>query len=108
MELHAVQTARGGGHSCYGTGGCRSNVRKSRWQFGHQIAMTHPDLLPLGKPGEQRRSCPTVQLERRQSEFAPVALLNDSAQQMRHELLPVTDAQHRLIVAKNRGVNGGA
>ena len=28
------------------------DVRKSRWQFGHQIAMAHPDLLTLGKPAE--------------------------------------------------------
>ena len=59
--------------------------------------MAHPDLLRAGETGEHRvgRSSSS---QRGQAVLALVALRTLAAQQVRHELLAVADAEHRLPV----------
>ena len=69
--------------------------------------MAHPDLLCAGEPGEHGVGC-LVELKRRQAVFALDALADLSAEQVRHQLLPVADAEHRDAQREDGGVHGGA
>ena len=71
-----------------------------------RVAMAHPDLLRAGEPGEQRVGG-VVQFQRGEAVLALLALAHFAAQQVRHELLPVADAEHRLAAAKDRRVHRG-
>jgi hypothetical protein len=71
-------------------------------------AMAHVSVRPgAEKPGEQRVGG-LVELQRGQAILAFLALANLAAEQVRHELLSVTDSQHGLAVGKDAGVHRGA
>ena len=68
--------------------------------------MAHPNLLATAESGELRIAG-RVKFERGEAEFAFHALGDDAAQQMRHELLAVADAEDRLAAAENGRVDRG-
>ncbi len=59
------------------------------------------------EPGEQRVGG-LVELQGGEAILAFLALANLAAEQVRHELLPVTDSQHGLAAGKDGGVHRGA
>ncbi len=69
--------------------------------------MAHPDLAGRGAAGEQVAG-DTEEVQLREPVFALVAFAHAAAQQMRHQLLAVADAEHGMAVAQNGRVNGRA
>ena len=69
--------------------------------------MAHPDLLAAPESGEQRVGG-LVELQGGEAILAFLAPANLAAEQVRHELLPITDSQYGLAVGKDGGVYGGA
>ena len=94
MELHGVEQAVRGGHGRHGAGrGAGEDVEAGR-RRGHQIAMAHPDLLAARDAAEEnivRRG----EIELGETVLAAIALLDLSAEEMRHQLLAVADAEDR-------------
>jgi hypothetical protein len=68
--------------------------------------VAHPDLLAAAEPGEQRVGG-LVELQGGEAILAFLALANLAAEQVRHELLPITDSQYGLAVAKMAGSTVG-
>ena len=107
MKLDSVELAVG-----RGDGGDRAGVGAAEHgealgDAADHVAMAHPDLLRAGEPGEQRIGA-VVEFEGGEAVLALVALADLAAQQVRHELLAVADAEHRLAAVENRRIDGGA
>jgi len=82
-------------------------VPKSPRENAYHIAVAHPDLLPAPEPGEQRVGG-FVELQRGQAILAFLALTNLAAEQVRHELLSVTDSHYGLSLGEDAGIHRGA
>src|SRR5581483_6875344 len=106
MKLHAVEAAHRLPDSGNGTGFGPRQHGESRGHGRDEVAMAHPDLLRPREPAKSRR-VNAVQFERRQAVFPLLALLHGSAEQVRHELLPVADSEHRPAAAKDRRIYRG-
>ena len=68
--------------------------------------MAHPDLLLAGQAAEQRIAG-LIELEHRETVLAALVLAHLPAEEVRHELLAVADAEHRLAVAENVRIDRG-
>ena len=106
MELDAVEARAGRGDGGDGAGGGAAGDGKPGGAGGDHVAMAHPDLLAAGEAGEQRVGR-TSEIERGQAVFAAVALAHLAAQQVRHQLLAVADAEHGDAEAKIAGSTVG-
>ncbi len=107
MELHTVELALRGGNGSHRACVGAADNREAGWRLRHHVAMAHPDLLPTGQAGEQR-VVSFVEFERGQAILAFFAARDRSSQQVRHQLLPVADAQHSLAGGENRRIASGA
>ena len=107
VKLQAVEFPLGGRNGRHGArlgpAGCRKALREN----AYHIAVAHPDLLAAPEPGEQRIGG-FVELQHGQAVLALLALANLAAEQVRHELLSVTDPQYGLSLGKDAGVYRGA
>ena len=73
-----------------------ANHAKAFWQFGHAVAVAHPDrifLALLPHALEQRRVLGDVDFGA--AEFAVMPALDLAAELLRHCLFAVADAEHR-------------
>ena len=107
MELHAVEPPRrifDGRRVAGGRGGQNAEPGGRR---SHHIAMRHPDLLVIADALQQLRIA-VRQIENGQAELAFIALAHRSAEQLRDQLLPVADAEHRNAGRQNGTFHGRA
>src|SRR5215472_5532833 len=69
--------------------------------------MAHPDATAAAEPGEHRVGG-IVEIEQRHAIFALIAFVDAPAEQVGHELLPVTNPQHGLAAGEERRIYRGA
>ena len=107
MKLHAVELALAAAAMA---ATAQVSVRPATAKPAGGAATTSRWLIQIccrpGEAGEQRVGG-VVQFERGQAVFALFAAAHLAAQQVRHQLLPVADAEHRLAGCKDGGVHGG-
>src|SRR4030095_4774743 len=106
VELYRVESARGIRDCRHVASAGASRDREPFRYTPHHVAMAHPDLLRTGESAEEGVGR-IVEFERRQSVFALQTLADFSAQQVRHELLAVADAEHRDAERKDGRIHRG-
>ena len=107
VKLHRVKLLAGRGHRGDGARSGAAGRGKALGQAGYRVAVAHPDLLPAAQPFKQRIGN-WVHLQGRHAILAPFAFAHLAAQQMRHKLLAIADAEHRNAAREDRWVHRGA
>ena len=95
MELDAVEAAVGAGHRRDAALQRIGERGEARRKFRDAVAVAHPDALPAGQTGEQVGRLANAQIGA--AELMGLSSFDRSAEVARHQLMPVTDAQHRLV-----------
>src|SRR5688572_7847403 len=106
MELHRVQASRRIRDRGYraGFGGCEQH--ETFGQFFHLVAVAHPDLLTSTKTREQGIGNQDVQ--HRVTVLTALARTHAAPEQMRHQLLPVANAEDSGSERENTRIYGRA
>ena len=102
MKLDAVQLARFVGDGGVGRVITAPDAGETIGQQRHLIAVTHPDLLEPVHAREQPRF--TCDFEFGVTVFAFVALIDATAELVRHQLHPVADAERGNAQVPDRGI----
>ena len=108
VKLYSVEAAPGRRDGSDGAGAGAPRDRESGRHAAHHVAMAHPDLLRAAESARTggRPPSSSSSVARPYSPF--IALADLSAQQVRHELLPVADTEHRDAERKDGRIDGGA
>src|SRR4051794_23547627 len=94
MKLHRVKATLRSRDGRDRARRCPSGDMESRRRPIDDVAMAHPNLLRACQPGEHRVRG-FRKIERRESVLAMLALPHRAPEQVSHQLLSVTDPQHR-------------
>ena len=112
VELHGVEMPRRIGSDGEGRTGRGAEDFEARGQFGHVVAMAHPDLLaarPVEEPAVEDVEAPIGGLDPGATELGRALARDDAAAKLlHHHLLAVADAEDRHAVVEDflRGARG--